>query len=141
MYRTILIPLENSPADETILRHIRELARLCHSRLVLVHVADGFAARHQDELNLEDSEEIRQDRVYLAQRAEELSRDGFEASFHLARGDPAHEIIEVARKESCDLIAMATHGHGLLKDAILGTVASDVRHRTDVPVLLVRVPA
>jgi nucleotide-binding universal stress UspA family protein len=138
MYKVILIPLENSPADQAILDHIRPLAKLMNSRLVLVHVADGFAARNQDQLNLEDSEEMIDDRAYLEQRSGELARDGFEVSWRLACGSPAGEILAAAEKESCDLIAMATHGHRMVKDIILGSVANDVRHRTHIPVLMVR---
>ena len=46
--------------------------------------------------------------------------------------------MEIAEREGCDLIAMSTHGHRLLGDLILGSVASEVRHSTDIPVLLVR---
>jgi len=138
MYRTILIPLENSKADEAILTHIRPLAQMMRSRLVLIHVADGFAARNQEELNLEDSQEIRDDRQYLEQRREDLRTSGFEVESRLACGDPADEILKAAEQEQCDLIAMSTHGHRFVKDVILGSVANSVRHRTDIPVLLVR---
>ncbi len=138
MYRTILIPLDNTPADEAILSHIRPLARQMGSRLVLVHVADGFAARAQQSLNLAESEEMQSDRAYLERRRAELAAEGFDASFELRSGEPAREILSLAGKVNCDLIAMSTHGHGIIKDFILGSVASDVRHRTDIPVLLVR---
>jgi len=138
MYKTILIPLENSTADQAILDHIRPLARLMQSRLVLVHVADGFAARNQEQLNLEDSEEIVADRSYLELRATQLAADGFDVSWRLAQGSPAAEILALAEKESCDLIAMATHGHRLVKDVLLGSVANDLRHRTTIPVLMIR---
>jgi nucleotide-binding universal stress UspA family protein len=138
MYDRILVPLENSPADETILAHVRALARIHHSRLLLIHVADGWAARHQEQFNLEDSEEIRADRAYLDSRRAELAAEGFDTAVVLAKGDPAREILAVAHREQCDLIAMTTHGHGFLQDLVLGSVASDVRHKTDIPVLLVR---
>lgn len=141
MYQKILIPLENSAADETILSHIKSLARLTGAELVLIHVADGHVARNQQQLNLADSEEMRQDRAYLDKRREALVADGFEARAQLAGGDPATEIVALAEAEKFDLIAMATHGHGLVKDIVLGTVANAVRHRTDIPVLLVRAPA
>lgn len=140
MYSTILIPLDNSPTDDTILRHIRPLARLCSSKLILIHVADGHVARNQEALDLADSQEIREDTAYLQRRAEELKGDGFTVSFRIPRGDPAAEILKAADADSVSLIAMATHGHGLIKDALLGTVANAVRHRTGIPVLLVRAP-
>jgi nucleotide-binding universal stress UspA family protein len=138
MYRTILVPLENSPADATILEHIRGLARLTGGRLVLAHVADGFAARNQEELNLEDSEEIRADRAYLEQRRQELAAGGFEVTAVLLCGDPVEQLLALAEREKVDLIAMSTHGHGFLKDLLLGTVAEALRHRTSIPVLMVR---
>lgn len=138
MYKTILIPLDNSAADATILSHIRGLARLAGSRLILVHIADGHVARNQEALNLEDSQEIREDRAYLERVRNELASDGFDVSTILGAGDPAKGILAAAEREGADLIAMATHGHGPIPDMILGSVASAIRHRTSVPVLMVR---
>lgn len=138
MYRHILIPLDNSNADETILRHIRPLARMTGAKLTLLHVADGFVARNQDDLKLGESDEMRQDRAYLARRQDELASEGFPVKTILACGEPTDHILATAEKEGCDLIAMSTHGHRLLSDVILGSVASEVRHRTDIPVLLIR---
>ena len=138
MYKTILLPLDNSPSDEAILIHIRPLAKMMGSTLVLVHVADGFAAREQKSLDLDESEEIRDDRAYLARRKAELESEGFSVTAELKLGEPSKEILTLAEALSCDLIAMSTHGHGIFKDLLLGSVASDVRHRTNIPVLLVR---
>lgn len=138
MYTTILIPLENSSADEAIIEHVQPLARLTGGRLILVHVADGYAARNQRSLNLEDSEEIRADREYLEARQRELAHAGFIVNVELVCGDPAEQIIALAEREACDLIAMATHGHRFIQDVLLGSVANAVRHRTNIPILLVR---
>ena len=138
MYKLILVPLEVSGADRTILEHVRQLARHFGAKLVLVHVADGFAARHQEQLNLADSEEIEHDRAYLEQIRQQLAAEGFEVEAHLACGEPADEILKLAEAIGADLIAMATHGHRFVRDLLSGSVASQVRHRTDIPVLLVR---
>jgi nucleotide-binding universal stress UspA family protein len=140
VYQHILIPLDNSPADETILKHIRGLARLTGGRLTLLHVADGFMARNQEQLGLDESDEMRADRAYLEQRRAELAGEGFQVDTILACGEPSQHIIAIAGREGCDLIAMSTHGHRLIGDLILGSVASEVRHRTEIPVLLVRAP-
>lgn len=139
MYKTILVPLENRESDRTILRHIRELAQLSKSRLMLVHVADGWAARNFDHLKLQESEEMRADRDYLAAVERELKADGFEVSSVLAMGDPASEIIKLARSAAVELIAMSTHGHKFIGDLLHGTTADKVRHNVDVPVLLLKV--
>lgn len=138
IYARILVPLEHSYADQAILAHVRPLARLCGASLVLMHVADGWAARHLKSLTLAESEELRADREYLESLCAMLTGEGFEADALLGAGDPANEIVAAAERERCDLIAMATHGHGFLADVVYGSVADEVRHRSHVPVLLVR---
>src|SRR5262245_58820496 len=138
MYRRILVTLEHSPTDTAILEHVRPLARHLDASLVLMHVADGFAARNVHQLKLRESEEIRADRAYLEKLASELNEEGLHAEAVLAGGDPAREIIAAAEREKCDLIAMATHGHKLIGDVLYGSVANQVRHGTNVPVLLLK---
>ena len=140
MYERILIPLEHSAADDTILAHVRPLARLCNAELVLIHVADGWAARNQEQLKLRESEEMRTDREYIERVCSELEGEGFRCEAVLATGDPGREIAAAAERERASLIAMSTHGHKLIGDLIHGSVANDVRHQTMVPVLLVRCP-
>ncbi|MES2525377.1 MAG: universal stress protein [Gemmatimonadota bacterium] len=140
MYRRILVPLEHSAYDSCILDHVRQLARLAGSSLVLLHVADGFAARNMKALALRESEEIQRDRAYIESCCAALRDEGFEAESILAAGDPAKEIIAAAAREECDLIAMAVHGHRGIQDVIYGTTANSVRHHTMVPVLMVRGP-
>jgi nucleotide-binding universal stress UspA family protein len=138
MYRRILVPLEHSEYDDAIVEHVRKLAKLCHSSVVLIHVADGFAARNIRQLNLRESEEMRVDRDYLEQVCASLEADGIETDCLLAGGDPGKEIADAAAREQCDLIAMSTHGHRFIKDMIYGSVANEVRHLSRIPVLLVR---
>jgi nucleotide-binding universal stress UspA family protein len=138
MYKTILIPVENSAGDRTILRHVRYLARLTGARLILLHVADGWAARNFEQLDLQESEEMKADRLYLDGLAEELKGEGFEVASVLAMGDPATEIIRVSQEKKADLIAMTTHGHRLIGDLIHGTTAHKVRHEAGVPVLFLK---
>jgi nucleotide-binding universal stress UspA family protein len=139
MYRHILIPLENSSADETILGHIKPLARMTGAKLLLVHVADGWVARNFDQLQLAESEEMKQDRAYLEKRRRELTSKGFSCDAVLALGEPSDEIIKLAREKDVDLIAMTTHGHRLISDILYGATADKVRHEVDVPVLLLKV--
>ena len=138
MYKNILITVENSPADETILNHIKPLARMTGAHLVLMHVADGWVARNFHQLNLAESEEMQTDRAYLAKRAEELRAEGFVVSHVLAMGEPSDEIIKFVRANDVDLIAMSTHGHRFISDLLYGSTADKVRHYVEVPVLLLR---
>jgi len=138
MYRRILIAVENSGADRTIVDHVSQLARLTGAELLLVHVADGWAARNFDQLKLRESEEMRTDRAYLEMLRAELEGQGFTVDTCLAMGDPATELIKVAADRSVDLIAMSTHGHRFIKDVLLGATADRVRHLVKIPVLLLR---
>ena len=138
MYRKILVALENGRADSTLLPHVEALAKLAHSELLLIHVADGWVARNFNHLKLAESEEMKADRDYLEKTALSLRQGGLEVSTHLALGDPPREIIKAAEREHCDLIAMTTHGHRFIGDIIFGSTIHEVRHGTSVPVLLVR---
>jgi len=138
MYRRILVPLDHSPADETILNHVRELASRLGSSLVLLHVADGWVARNIKELDLRESEEMREDRVYLETVCGRLQAEGLDADAVLAAGEPAKEIAAAAEREGCDLIAMSTHGHRGLGDVVKGSTATALRHATMIPILMVR---
>ena len=136
MYRRILVAVENSPADRTILSHVRDLAALTGAELLLVHVADGWAARNYDALALRESDEMKADRAYLDELAR--SMPDCKVSTELAMGDPATELIRVAKERGADLIAMSTHGHKFLNDLVRGTTVSKVRHEVKIPVMLLR---
>ena len=138
MYKKILVALENSRADESLIPHVAELAKQLKSELLLLHVADGFAARNFNQLKLVESEEIKADRAYLEIVAEQFRQHGLAVATQLAMGEPPKEILKVAEQEKCDLIAMASHGHRLIGDLIFGSTIHEVRHHTSIPVLLVR---
>jgi len=138
MYRRILVAIEHSAADRTIVDHVARLAELTGASLLLVHVADGWAARHFDQLNLRESEEMKEDRAYLEELRAELAGRGLTVQTQLAMGDPSTELIRTAAEQQVDLIAMSTHGHRFLNDLLRGTTADRVRHLVKVPVLLLR---
>jgi universal stress protein A len=138
MYKRILVAVENSAADRTILSHVTELAKLTGAGLLLVHVADGWAARNFDQLKLRESEEMKSDRAYLERLRDDLIAVGFTVDIKLAMGDPATELIRAAEGQGVDLIAMSTHGHRFLSDLLHGATADRVRHLVKIPVLLLR---
>ena len=138
MYTRILVPLEHSASDEAILAHVHGLAKRLGSSVVLIHVADGWVARNIKELDLRESEEMRDDLAYLEEVSARLGADGLDVDAVLAAGDPAKEIAAAAEREHCDLIAMATHGHRLLEDVVRGSTATALRHQTKIPILMVR---
>ena len=136
MYATILVTLDGTPTDRAIIEHVKQLAKLAHSRLVLLHVADGWAARTYGPDAV--SREITEDTAYLKKIQQEFQSEEIPTQAELAYGDPANEIVKWVEKKGCDLVAMSTHGHRFLADMFLGTTATKVQHRISVPVLLLR---
>ncbi len=137
MYKTILVTLEGTPTDRGIVEHVKQLAKMAKSRVVLLHVADGWAARTfgPDAVG----PEIEQDMAYLNEIKAEFLSDNIPAEAEISFGEPADEIIKWVQSENCDLIAMSTHGHRFLSDLFLGSTATRVRHSISVPILLLKV--
>lgn len=136
MYNKILVTLDTTPTDRAIVEHIKALARIMHSHVVLLHVADGWAARMYGSDAV--SPEVTQDRAYLEKVRAEFEAEGIDAEAELAFGDPSNEIVKWIQDKGCDLVAMSTHGHRFLGDLLLGTTAPNVQHKVKVPVLLLR---
>ena len=136
MYKTILVTVDGTPTDRAIIEHVKQLAKLAQSRVVVLHVADGWAARTYGPDAV--SREISEDTAYLQKVQEEFQSAGISAVSEMAYGEPANEIIKWVREKGCDLVAMSTHGHRFIADFFLGTTATRVQHNISVPVLLLR---
>jgi len=136
MYKKILVTLDGTPTDQAIIEHVKQLAKFADGRVVLLHVADGWAARTYgpDAVSLE----ITEDTAYLEKVRKEFQSAGISADAELAYGDPATEIVKWVEEKGCDLVAMSTHGHRFLADLFLGTTATRVRHSVSVPILLLK---
>src|ERR1700676_5640845 len=94
MYKRILVAIENSAADRTILTHVTGLAKLTGAELLLVHVADGWAARHFDDLKLRESEEMKADREYLEGLRRDLTGQGFTVQTRLRGGGAPTRVVK-----------------------------------------------
>ena len=136
MYNKILVTLESTPTDRAIIEHIKQLAKIMQSRVELLHVADGWAARTFGPDAV--SSEIAEDKAYLEKVRAEFQAAGIPTEAQLAYGEPAKEIIKWIQAKGCDLVAMSTHGHRFVADIFFGTTASQVQHSISVPVLLLR---
>jgi len=137
MYKKILVALENGPADERLLPHISRLAQQVGAELLLLHVADGWAARNFEQLKLAESAEMKADTGYLEETAAGLRTSGLRVETLLALGNPPNEIVRIAAETDCDLIALASHGHKLIGDIVYGSTIDKVRHNTAIPLLVV----
>jgi nucleotide-binding universal stress UspA family protein len=136
MYEKILVALDATGADETILEHVTKLAQTFHSSLVLLHVADGWAARLFGAEAV--SPEIQRDEAYLESVRSRLAAAGIQVEAELAYGEPADQIVRWVESRGCDLVAMSTHGHRFISDLLYGSTADSVRHHVSVPVLMLK---
>lgn len=141
LYRKILVALENGPADKRLLPEVAEFARHCQAELILLHVADGWAARNYEQLKLAESAEMKADDEYLRTTATWLGASGLRVDTLLALGNPPNEIVRVADEMKCDLIALASHGHKLFGDIVHGSTIDRVRHNTTIPLLVISAKA
>jgi len=137
VYKKILVALENGPADERLVPHIARFAQQMGAELLLLHVADGWAARNFVEMDLAESDEMKTDREYLKSTTDRLRGTGLRVEALLALGNPPDEIVKIARSSDCDLIALASHGHKLIGDIVHGSTIAKVRHNTDLPLLVI----
>src|SRR2546421_11514265 len=114
IYGTILVTLDGTPSDRAIIEHIKRLAKLANSRVVLLHVADGWAARTYGRDAV--SPEISEDTAYLQKVLAEFQAAAIDTTSELAYGQPSREIVRWVKEKGCDLVAMSTHGHRFLAD-------------------------
>ena len=136
MYDNILVTLDGTATDRAIIEHVKKLALIMHSRLVLLHVVTSAVAQWRGADA--GGKDVEKGRAYVTSVADEMQTAGISAQPELAFGDPVKEIVKWIDENGCDLVAMSTHGHGFMADIILGTTASRVQHSTSVPVLLLR---
>lgn len=136
MYETILVTLDCTPTDRAIIDHIKSLARVMRSRVVLLHVASGAPAKYLGQNAA--GREIEESQAYLERIREEFVAAGVSAEADLACGEPVKEIVSWVQQKRPDLVAMSTHGHQFVADLVLGTTAIRVQHGISVPVLLLR---
>ena len=137
MYNKILVTLDATPTDRAIIEHVKALAQVMHSRVVLLHVADGWAARMFGPDAV--SPEIAEDKAYLekVQRRVPVRGHSRRGRTGVRRTGP-RKSSNGCKDKGCDLVAMSTHGHRFVADLFLGTTSRRVRHSVSVPVLLLK---
>jgi manganese transport protein len=133
------VALEHNPADAEILNRALSLAQTqgSSSELVLLHVVDTALTRVLGS-DVADRESEADNR-YLTDLVESLRERGYQARSVLLHGpDPAGELVSYLRGDPVDLLVVGSHGHGLVRDLLLGQTVDRVRHRLDVPMLIAR---
>lgn len=140
--RHILVPLDGSDLGERILEPVAALTRISGARLTLVHVVASHAALGGGVVPLVPDDIVRlndQADAYLTGVAKRLREDGLSVETRLAEGEGAATMIAAMADElDADLIALATHGHGGFRRAMIGSVADKVLRSSGLPLMVLR---
>lgn len=138
-YSTILVPLDHSASDHEAIGNALALARMHHSRIILLHVEEGVTSQMFGSLS--STAEITEGQDYLAHIVSSLRDQKVDVDVVVRHGNnPAKEIAAAVEEVQPDLVVMASHGHRGLKDLVFGTTINSVRHRVKAPLLIVRHP-
>jgi manganese transport protein len=134
-YRNIGVAVEFVPGDGAVLTQAAALARSHDAGVVLLHVVEGPSADLFGPVA--NDQESRSDRARMTESVDHLRRDGLRARGELGYGNPAGELLRLAREQGLDLLVVGTHGHRLLGDLALGQTVSPLLHRIPIPILVV----
>jgi nucleotide-binding universal stress UspA family protein len=141
-FRHMLVPLDGSETGATILPTVKDMAHGTGARVTLLNVVPNkvVAGSLLFPVSPEDvSKALENARAYLHQVADELEREGLHVDVRVEKHEsPDRAIVEVANELDVDLVALATHGYGGIRRALLGSVADKVLRRTPLPILVRR---
>lgn len=130
MFETVVAPTDLSPASDKVLSCLHGLRTLGTERIVLTH-ALGIRHLHELRFQLAPLAEPK-----LNEQRQLLERHGFAVEVAIASGTPSWEIVSVARQRRAAMIVIGSHGATLAREVLLGSVALEVAHQSDVPVLV-----
>jgi nucleotide-binding universal stress UspA family protein len=134
----ILLPVDFSERSALAVRYARDLALHFESELTLAHVLPPLHSEVGIEIAGSMLVDVYRSRTAQAERDlnafESDALGGLKVRRVLLHGDPASKIVELAREERIDLIAMPTHGYGPFRRFILGSNTAKVLHDADCPV-------
>jgi nucleotide-binding universal stress UspA family protein len=141
-FKRILAPLDGSETGGAAMHDAEAIALKTGASMVLVHVLPAPHAVEARWLGPEFTDFVKAmheaGQKYLDKIDDRLSARGLDVKVRIVSGDPAARIIEVAREEKADLIAMSTHGRSGIARWVLGSVADKILHESRIPMWLVR---
>jgi nucleotide-binding universal stress UspA family protein len=135
--KRILFPVDLSPQCQAVAPHVKAMAKRFQSELVVLNVLEAPSGYYKDwnaYLTLVNWEAIKEDRQ---RRLAVFVREAFKGpsvAYLMEEGDPAHTIVNYARQHTIDLIMMPTHGYGLFRSLLIGSVTAKVLHDIELPV-------
>jgi len=134
-YHHIGVTIDFSKNDTESIRHaIMQGGK--HADYTLIHVVETAGARYYG--NEVMDQETQSDWDNLNKYVEAMHKIGYKANPQIGYGSPASSIAQIVKDENIDFIVMGSHGHKVIKDLIFGTTVNKVRHRVNIPVLVVK---
>ena len=144
MYKKILVPLDGSKRAEAILPHVKNLALCFKAKVIFFIVIEPGHFIEHDEISYSSTYEERRDHQiketesYLASLLEQFHEEGIKVQTLIGDGPVVKAILDAAKSESADLLAMASHGRSGLSKVFYGSISAGVLQRIDRPLLLIR---
>jgi manganese transport protein len=135
--RRIAAAVDFSRADKAVLSYAVTLARAGNrgAKILLFHVVESGGARIMGgELH---DREAKDDQERLELYAKELVDLGLDTQYDLGFGEPADELAQLVEQHRPDLIVLGSHGHRGMGDLVHGTSVERLRHRINIPVLVI----
>jgi nucleotide-binding universal stress UspA family protein len=144
MYKKILVPLDGSERAEAILPHVKNLALCFKAKVIFFIVIEPGHFIEDDEISYTATYEekrdhqIKETESYLAPLLEQFREEGIKVQTLIGDGPVVKAILDAAKSESADLLAMASHGRSGLSRTFYGSISAGVLQRIDRPLLLIR---
>ena len=131
LYKEILVAIDCSAVDETIIEHVSALALQLGATLHLLHVVHSHT--------LDQERYFREQSIIILERyRNQLQAEGIEARTVIRSGEPEKEILREIEENGYDLLAMALHGHRLPERILFGSVSRTLREKITIPLLLIK---
>jgi nucleotide-binding universal stress UspA family protein len=139
--KRILCPTDFSEAAVQAFSNAVEIALHNEAEIYLVHVlpallTDGGASTVM--VSLPEYERLLQPKQRMEEMARPLLAKGLKVETLITRGDPASEIVKIAKRKAVDIIVIATHGKTGWRHLAFGSVAEKVVRTASCPVLSIR---
>lgn len=146
MFKHLLVTLDGSPRAESVIPHAIDIAKSMGAEITLLRIVDaansdwserGAIGKGQASTSIK-STYVDQATAYLDRIAEQLRHGGITAHPIVKQGAPAKQIVATAKEAEADAIVMATHSRRGINRLMFGSVAEEVLHESQLPILLVR---
>ncbi len=143
MYHTILVPLDGSKRAEKILSDVENIAHHNKSKVIFLQVIKlpYTIIDNGDYIEWQNQELLRRKKnanSYLNDLKDKFSKKGIDALTRVTEGNVVKTILQTAKGENANLLAIASHGRNGLKRVFYGSVASGVLNHIDRPILIIR---